>query len=142
MYLAQYNIAKIRYPLSDPKMSEFVNNIDLVHKIADRMGLIHRVKDETGSAIHMSSDPTILPNLTIWKDVDSLMNFVHKTIHTRFMNKKDEWFLPMSTPKTVYWWCAESYKPFDMLDGELRLQYYIEHGSTNYAFDLVYLQKI
>jgi hypothetical protein len=140
MNIVQYNIAKIRYPITDIRMKEFSDNINLVHKIADRIGgLIYRVQDESGTAMNMSDDPTILPNLTVWKDIDSLMKFVHKTVHKMFMNRREEWFLPMEGPKNVLWFGADSYRPL-MFEGKLHLQYYKENGNSPYAFDWKYLQ--
>src|SRR5690349_16654115 len=103
MYLAQFNIARVKYPLNDPRMKEFVDNIDLVHRVADRIGgLIHRVKAENGTdatTITVFNDPTLVPNLTIWRDQASLENFVFKTMHKRFFDKRDNWFAPLEGPK-------------------------------------------
>lgn len=144
MYLAQFNIARIKYPLSDPRMKEFVDNIDFIHKIAERVGgIVHRVKDSSGNATSMSvfNDSTLVPNLTIWQTPEQLQKFVYKTVHSRFLARKDEWFLPIEGPKNCLWWCAETYKPLDMYDGELRLSYMKEYGNSDYAFDFTYLQN-
>lgn len=146
MHLAQFNIARIRYPLDDPRMKEFVNNIDLVHRVADRIGgLIHRVKAENGTdatTIQVFNDPSIVPNLTIWKDYQSLENFVFKTMHKRFFENRDKWFLPMDDfpTKNVLWFCENDYQP-QMKDGEARLTHLKENGSTDFAFDWKYLKE-
>jgi hypothetical protein len=145
MHLAQFNIARIRHPLDDPRMKEFVDNIDLVHRVAERIGgLIYRLqaegqKDATSLVVY--NDPTIVPNLTIWKDKASLQNFVFKTLHKRFFDKREEWFAPMPDHphKNVMWFCEEDYKP-DMKDGEIRLNHLVEHGPTEYAFDWNYIK--
>ena len=35
-HLAQFNIARIRYPLDDPRMHEFVENVERVNGLADK----------------------------------------------------------------------------------------------------------
>lgn len=144
MYLAQFNVARLRYPLDDPRMEDFVNNVDKIHRMADRIGgLIYRLKDESGTAMNMEvfNDPMILPNLTIWKDSTSLKRFLDKTVHKLFFERGKEWFEVWDKPKNCMWFCAETYRPQDMLDGELRLCYYTENGATDYAFDWNYLSN-
>ncbi|HZD90502.1 MAG TPA: DUF3291 domain-containing protein, partial [Pseudolabrys sp.] len=36
-HLAEFNVARIRYPLEDPRMAEFVDNVDRVNKLADQI---------------------------------------------------------------------------------------------------------
>src|SRR5689334_17833612 len=123
MYLAQFNIARIRYPLDDPRMKEFVDNIDLIHRVADRIGgLIHRVKadgEKDATSIVVFNDPTIVPNLTVWKDVESLKKFVFQTMHKRFFDKREQWFSDLDMPKNVMWYVEEGSIP-TMSEGEKR----------------------
>ena len=35
-HLAQFNIARIKYPLDDPRMAEFVDNLARVNGLAER----------------------------------------------------------------------------------------------------------
>jgi hypothetical protein len=35
--LAQCDIARVRYPLDDPRMAEFVENVDRVHRLAEQI---------------------------------------------------------------------------------------------------------
>ena len=53
-HLAQFNIARIRYPLDDPRMAEFVDNVARVNGLADKIsGFVWRLQDETGNAMNM-----------------------------------------------------------------------------------------
>lgn len=142
MHLAQFNIARIKYPLDDPRMKEFVDNIDLVHRVADRVGLIYRLKgdgEKDATGVVVFNDPTIVPNLTVWKNAEALKSFAFKTLHKKFFDKKDEWFAPLDMPRNVMWHCEEDYIP-KMSDGEDRMRYFITHGPTDYAFDWSYLK--
>jgi len=43
-HLAQFNIARIRYPLDDPRMREFVENVERVNGLADQVeGFVWRL---------------------------------------------------------------------------------------------------
>jgi len=143
MHLAQFNIARIRYPLNDPRMKDFVFNIDMVHRVADRIGgLIHRVKaegekDSTSTVVF--NDPTIVPNLTVWKDADSLKKFVFETMHRKFFDNRNKWFIDnLNLPKNVMWYVEEGTTP-TMQDGEERLVHLMKSGNSEYAFDWRYL---
>jgi hypothetical protein len=144
MHLAQFNIARIRYPLDDPRMKEFVDNIDLVHRVADRIGgLVHRVQAEgekDATSIVVFGDKTIVPNLTVWKDYDSLKKFVFQTMHKRFFDKKEQWFdnTKLGMPTNVMWYVNEGTIP-TMQDGEKRLTSLANYGNSDWAFDWRYL---
>ena len=86
-HLAQFNIARIKYPLDDPRMREFVDNVARVNALAEAIeGFVWRLQDESGNAMNMKvyDDPRVLPNLTLWENVEALERFVWKTVHSRF----------------------------------------------------------
>jgi hypothetical protein len=135
MHLAQFNIARARYPLDDPRMAEFVENVARVNALAEQIdGFVWRLKDETGNAMNMTvyDDAAILPNLTVWQDARALERFVWQTVHARFYRRREEWFEPIETP-LVLWWVAEGERP-SLVDGVERLEYLKAHGPSDYAF--------
>src|SRR5919112_1813874 len=90
-HLAQFNIARIRYPLEDPRMAEFTDNVHLVHGIADKLeGFVWRLQDQSGHAmgLRVYEDPRILPNLTVWENAQALERFVWQTLHRRFFLRR------------------------------------------------------
>ena len=100
-HLAQFNIARIRYPLDDPRMREFADNVARVNGLADGIeGFVWRLADASGHAMDMRvyDDPRILPNLTVWENVEALERFVWKTVHSRFYGRRAEWFEHTETP--------------------------------------------
>jgi Domain of unknown function (DUF3291) len=134
-HLAQFNIARIRYPLDDPRMREFVENVDRVNGLADMIeGFVWRLQDESGHAMNMRvyNDPTILPNLTVWESVEALERFVWQTLHRRFFARREEWFAPTKTT-LVLWWVPVGHRP-DMAEGVARLDHLIAHGPSDHAF--------
>ena len=74
-HLAQFNIARVRYPLDDPRMKEFVDNVARVNALAEQIdGFVWRLKDDSGNAMNLTvyDDPRILPNLTVWENRQSI----------------------------------------------------------------------
>jgi hypothetical protein len=135
-HLAQFNIARARYPLDDPRMSEFVDNVDRVNALANGIdGFVWRLADASGHAmnIRVYDDPTILPNLTVWESVEALERFVWQTVHRRFYGRREQWFAPLDGPPLVLWWIPEGHRP-TMEEGAERLDHLKEHGSSDYAF--------
>jgi len=134
-HLAEFNIARIRYPLDDPRMADFVNNVDRVNGLADTIpGFVWRLQDESGHAMNMTvyDDPRILPNLTVWENVEALERFVWQTLHRRFYGRREEWFEKIETP-LVLWWIPEGHRP-TMAEGVDRLDHLKANGPSDYAF--------
>jgi uncharacterized protein DUF3291 len=134
-HLAQFNIARIRYPLDDPRMAEFVENVDRVNKLAKQIeGFVWRLQDASGHAMNLTvyEDPRILPNLTVWENVGALERFVWQTLHRRFYGRRREWFEPLETP-LVLWWIPAGHRP-DLAQGVARLDHLKAHGPSEHAF--------
>ena len=134
-HLAQFNIARIKYPLDDPRMRAFVDNVERVNGLADKMvGFVWRLKDDSGHAMNMTvyGDPAILPNLTVWESAEALERFVFKTVHGRFFDRRDEWF-EQPEPTLVMWWVPEGYLP-TLEEAVARLDHLKAHGPSDYAF--------
>jgi Domain of unknown function (DUF3291) len=134
-HLAQFNIARIRYPLDDPRMKEFVENVERVNGLAEKIpGFVWRLQDESGHAmnIRVYDDPTILPNLTVWENPEALERFVWQTLHQRFYSRREEWFEPIKTTLAL-WWIPVGHRP-EMTEGVARLDHLIAHGPSDYAF--------
>ncbi len=134
-YLAEFNVARIAYPLDDPRMAEFVDNVDRVNKLAEQIdGFVWRLQDTSGHAMNMRvyDDPTILPNLTLWRNEQALERFVWQTLHGRFYRRRETWFTPMETP-LVMWWVDADERP-EMAEGVRRRDHLIAEGASAYAF--------
>jgi hypothetical protein len=135
-HLAQFNISRNRYPLSDPRMKEFLDNVDRVHRLAEQIdGFIWRLQDDSGHAMNIPvyDDPELLPNLTVWRDVAALERFVWQTLHKRMYKRRDEWFAPIESEKFVMWWIPQGHRP-PVEEGIARLDHLRAHGPSDYAF--------
>jgi hypothetical protein len=133
-HLALFNLGRMRYPLGDPRMAEFVNNFRRIVRIAEQTkGFVWRLQDESGylSAV-LYDDPRILANLTLWEHVEGLERFVWKTAHGRFYVRREEWFEKMEMPLAM-WWVPAGYRP-SLDEAVERLDHLRAHGSSDFAF--------
>ena len=136
MHLAQLNVGYLKYPTDDPRVAEFMNNLDLVNAIADKSpGFIWRLQDDSGNATALRPfvDPEMIPNLSVWRSAADLEQFVWKTVHERFYRKRGEWFDPMKKPHLVMWWVEEGHIP-TLTEAAERLDHLHKHGPTEHAF--------
>ena len=134
-HLAQFNIARIRYPLDDPRMAEFADNVERINGLAEKIdGFVWRLQDASGHAMNMRvyDDPTLLPNLTVWENVEALERFVWQTLHSRFYVRRAEWFEPLPAP-LVLWWVAPGARP-TLEQGVERLDRLKAEGPSENAF--------
>jgi hypothetical protein len=135
MNLAQFNIARVRYPLDDPRMKEFADNVARVNALAEQIdGFVWRLQDGSGNAMGMTvyGDPAILPNLTVWQSAEALERFVFKTLHSRFYGRREEWFATIDVP-LVMWWVPERHRP-DITEGAARRDHLLANGPSDFAF--------
>ena len=135
-HIASYNIAKASYPMDDIRMKGFNDAIDQVNAEAERSpGFIWRLQDESGNAtnIQIYNDPKMLVNLSVWKSIDDLKDYLYNGDHLAIFVRKKEWFEPMKTAHMVLWWVKAGSIP-TAEEGKAKLEYLIEHGASEEAF--------
>lgn len=134
MHLAQLNVGKFRYPTSDPRMAEFMNNLDRVNAIAERSpGFVWRLKGDNNNATDFRVGDDIAVNLSVWEDAASLEAFVFRTVHVQFYRKREAWFELMEKPHAVFWWVPAGHRPA-LDEAYQRLQLFQERGASAEAF--------
>lgn len=136
MQLAQLNIAKTKYALDTPEIKEFVDNLEPVNQLAESTeGYIWRLKDEQGDATNIKafSDPDIIVNMSVWRCIDALKNFMFRTHHRDFLRRKKEWFHNIEEDSYVLWWVNDDHIP-TIEEGIEKLEYLRKNGDTPNAF--------
>ena len=134
MHLAEINIGKFKYPVTDPRMAEFMDNLDRVNALAERMpGFVWRLKGDNNNATEFRVGDDMAVNLSVWKDAKSLEDYVFKTVHLQFYRRRREWFGLMEKPHMAFWWVAEGHLP-TLDEAYARLQHYQTHGTSDHAF--------
>ena len=135
-YLAQLNIGRLRYPSDDPRVADFMNNLDLVNGLAERSkGFVWRLKDGSGNATNIKAydDPQMILNMSVWESVETLERFVWQTIHKRFYGRQPEWFEKLDGPHFVMWRVPAGHRP-TIDEAKTRLEYLATHGPSDHAF--------
>ena len=105
-HLAQLNIAKLKYAIDDPALSEFVDNLEIINALADESsGFVWRLQTEEGDATDIDFfGPDYLVNMSVWEDVDCLRQFVYRSAHNKILARRREWFDHMLEAYQVLWW--------------------------------------
>jgi hypothetical protein len=135
-HLAELNIGRLRYPADDPRVADFMNNLDLVNALAERTsGFVWRLKDDSGNATNIRpyDDPQMIVNLSVWESVEALERFVWQTVHKRFYGRRPEWFDKMDKPHFVIWWVRPGHRP-TVDEAKARLEHLTVHGPSDHAF--------
>jgi hypothetical protein len=142
MHLAELNIGKFKYPTTDPRMAEFMDNLDRVNALAERSpGFVWRLKGENNNATDFRVGDDMAVNLSVWEDAKSLENYVFKTVHVQFYKRREEWFNLMEKPHMVFWQVPEGHQP-TLEEADARLQHFEMNGATEFAFGWVEVMDV
>jgi hypothetical protein len=135
-HLAQLNIGRLRYPLEDPRIADFVANLDRINAIADRSeGFVWRLQGDDGNATSVAAfdDPRIIVNMSVWTGAEALERYVWQTVHKRVYGRRQEWFEKMQEAHLVLWWVPAGHRP-TVAEALERLAHLRAHGSSDQAF--------
>lgn len=135
-HLAQFNLAWLRYPVDDPRIADFVANLDRVNLAAERMpGFVWRFKDESGNStgVAIKGDPQLIPNFSVWESADALEKYVWNTVHKFVYARRAEWFEAHEAAYLVMWGVEPGVIP-TLEEAIERLEHLREHGPSDYAF--------
>jgi hypothetical protein len=133
--LAQLNIAKMKQPLESPGMADFVANLERINALAEASpGFVWRLQDEAGDATAIRPfGEDVLVNLSVWRDVEALKDYVYQSAHAEMLKRRNEWFARMGEAHMVLWWVPAGHLPGEQEAAE-RLHLLREQGPTALAF--------
>lgn len=113
-HLAQVNIARMRAPLTDPLMAGFVARLDEINALADQAeGFVWRLQpdaDNERQIVAFENDGMIF-NLSLWRSVEALRDFVYHSTHKQLIQSRAEWFEKMDGPHMALWWVPAGHLP-------------------------------
>src|ERR1700726_4756654 len=97
--LAQLNIGIIKGPMDSPIMADFASALARINALADASpGFLWRLQTEAGdaTAIRPFDTESVAINMWVWRDTESLRQFVYRTAHADILRRRPEWFEKMS----------------------------------------------
>ena len=134
-HLANVNIAKLRAPIDDPLIADFVAGLPTVNALADvAPGFVWRLQTDDGdaTAIRAFPDPDVIVNLTVWESIEALKEFVYKGSHLDVFRRRGEWFHPEGRALALWWIDAGTVPTVE--EARERIEHLAAHGPTARAF--------
>ena len=135
-HLAQINVGRLIAPIDDPKIAEFVSQLDPINALADGApGFVWRLQSTSGNAIDIAynDDPFMIVNMSVWESIEALRDFAYRSDHISVFRDRAKWFEKMDKPNYCLWWVLEGHRP-TVAEGRERLERYQTHGATPYSF--------
>ncbi|MBT55903.1 MAG: hypothetical protein CMF72_21210 [Mameliella sp.] len=145
-HLAELNIGRLLAPTDDPRVAEFMANLDRINGLGKRMpGFVWMMEGSgepgTGNTENaIGDDPQFVANLTVWEDVEALERFVWGTLHKQFYQRRAEWFELMGDQHFVMWWVPAGHRP-TLQEGLARLDLLRRNGDSDDAFGWTHLAE-
>ncbi len=135
--LAQVNIAQAKDEMNTETMIGFVNRLDEINTLAEKSdGFVWRLQSDDGgdaTSIRVFDDPLLLVNMSVWDDVESLRNFVYKSLHIELVRDREAWFDKISAIHQALWWVPKGHTPTTQ-EAKEKLEALREKGATQKAF--------
>ena len=138
LHLAQINVARMKFPLEAVEMKEFYDFLGPINQLAESSpGFVWRLKDEEGtSAVNIETpfpNDMMIVNMSVWKDITTLREFVYNTVHSYFVKSRKRWFEQMNRPHTALWYVPVGHEP-TLEEAKTKLEQIERHGPTAAAF--------
>ena len=136
-HLAQLNIGRLRAPIDDPALADFVANLDPINALADATpGFVWRLQTEEGNATAIrpfADDELMAINMSVWESMEALADYVYRSAHTAFLRRRSEWFERLRDVYLVLWWIPVGTLP-TVDEAVARLDHLRTYGPTPEAF--------
>src|SRR5580765_3455453 len=141
--LAQVNVARLTAPIDSSQLRGFVRGLGPVNAAADAApGFRWRLEDESGDATSIegfewdaADSLGVIVNLSVWRDLAALLDFVYSDRHRAVLRRRREWFRPMRDAHVACWWVPTGHRP-SVSEAEDRVRHLRAHGPTQHAFTL------
>jgi hypothetical protein len=141
--LAHMNYALLRAPLDDPTMAEFAAAVYPVNALAKSTpGFVWSFDNDcpaTRNAVpELRNNPLLMPQLSLWTNIESLRHFAFKSGHSVYLKRKREWFAAATSsqePYAVCWWRPAGMEPPTLVEAFERCKLLGKRGASRDAFD-------
>lgn len=147
LHLAEFNFGTLKYDWDDPRLSGFVEGLDLVNGLAAASpGFVWRMPDDAMDTAQndpagvFGGSPRVASTLSVWETAEALENFVWKTVHRQFYGRKAEWYEADGNGNLVLWWVPAGHRP-SVAEGMARWETWRAEGNSDHAFGWSYLKQ-
>ena len=92
-HLAQVNIARLLAPIDDPRIVDFVAQLDEINSLAAQSpGFVWRLKSDSGNATDLTfnDDPFIIVNMSVWESIEALRDYAYTSKHIDVFRRRAE----------------------------------------------------
>jgi hypothetical protein len=135
-HLAEINIGRLRAPVGDPMIADFVANLARINALAEASpGFVWRLTGEGNDATDIQPDPTdplMAINMSVWESLQVLGAFVYRSDHQPVMRRRAEWFEKIELYLAL-WWVPAGHRP-TVAEGWGKIQTLRRLGPTAEAF--------
>ena len=135
-HLAQINIAEAKETMDSATMKGFVGRLDEINALADQSpGFVWRLQTDEGdaTAIQAFENPRVIVNMSVWENIESLRNFVYKSLHVELIRDRDAWFNKIQEMHQALWWIPAQLIP-SIEEGKEKLNHLQSNGISKTAF--------
>jgi hypothetical protein len=70
-----------------------------------------QTEDGDATALRPFEDDRTLVNMSVWRDIESLSDYVYRSGHVEIMRRRREWFERMDQASLVLWWVPRGHRP-------------------------------
>jgi len=140
MHLAHANAALMLTSYDDPRMADFVAELDPVNATADSSpGFVWRLDgdkvdfDIDEEAARIFGIENLLFNMSVWESVDALEQYTYKSNHIDVVRKRAKWFEKPTRSPFVLWWVEPGHLP-SIAEAKSRFDALWRDGPSREAF--------
>lgn len=117
-------------------MADFAADLEKINALVDKHeGFVWRLKGEgdNATAIKVFEDDFLIINMSVWKNMKSLSDYVHKSMHLEILKCKTEGFEKMNTMHFAFWQIDEYHTPIP-IEAKERLEFLQVNWDSDFAF--------
>lgn len=136
-HLAELNVGRMRFPLTDARMAGFVEQLAPINALADGTpGFLWRLQSEGGdaTALRPFPDDMMIVNFSVWESIDALFQYTYYSNHAKVLRERKTWFEHMKEHYLVLWWIPAGHIP-TLVEAKERLDALRRDGPTARAFN-------
>ncbi|MBV7504970.1 DUF3291 domain-containing protein [Bacillus sp. sid0103] len=138
-----YTVGRLNHPYDHLASREFFEVGNEVFQQALKSGHLIEAFSSNGVSFpvkDIKGEGFPILTLTVWKNLQSLYRFTYSGQHKQALRDRSKWMEPYQEKHLSYvvWW-TEKVKDVSWVEAFKRYNYYIQHGSTPFAFDFKHL---